>query len=271
MSYLSIRYRIHLTVFAGLMLVCASGCSTLKAPSTPGETARKSEFGYIPLDPLPVGTKPVNPKPEEILRALPDETMRMAIGSVSGDGKITYGPASVGYSGNSYVVVVDYIKYNTKSLGLIKDPTQGPKLAGPNSLPETTVPVYVGVGLRLTASLTVNEGNVNLGNLIAIGVAASAKKVSGTLVIQTLGISGEGVSSAIPIPTDINTTTIQNALMSLGTIKGKIYAPTTSISPRVVGIYKNFGDSFGTVNGVIGLLLSNPVTLDTTPGTANPL
>jgi hypothetical protein len=59
--------------------------------------------------------------------------------------------------------------------------------------------------------------------------------------------------------------------MSLGTIKGKIYAPTTSISPRAVGIYKNFRDSFGTVNDVIGFLLSNRVTLDTTPGAANPL
>jgi len=102
------------------------------------------------------------------------------------------------------------------------------------------VPTYVGVGLRLTANLTVNSGEVDLGNLIGIGAAAEAKKVYGTLVIQTLGISGEGVASAIPIPSEISASSIQNALVAIGTIKNKIYDEKTSLSPRVVGIYDTY-------------------------------
>ncbi|MHB8523804.1 MAG: hypothetical protein ACYDH9_24035 [Limisphaerales bacterium] len=117
----------------------------------------------------------------------------------------------------------------------------------------------------MTANVLVNEGSIDLGNLIAIGAAAQAKKVSGTLIIQALGISGEGISSSIPIPSEINTTTIQNAIMALGTIKSKIYLDETSISPRVVAVYNNPGGGAETINGFISSLLERELTLDVEP------
>jgi hypothetical protein len=123
------------------------------------------------------------------------------------------------------------------------------------------VPVYVGVGLRLTANIKVNEGSVDLSNLFAIGAAAQAKQISGTLVIQTLGLSGVGVSSVLPMPSEINQTSIQNAIQSLGAIKAKMYDEGTLVTPRVVGVYNNIGGN-RTINGFISSILSEDLSLN---------
>ena len=254
--------------------VCLTGCVHL--PQTLAEQSQG--YGYTPLDPLPVIL--TNAVADDVtnsqatLRALPDETMRLAVGEYSGNGTITYGPASMGYAGSNYVVVLDYIKYNTLSLPLYQYqdfppntnrfvylPTVDPTKLGPDKI----IPIYVGVGIRMTANVKVNSGNVNLGNLIAIGAAADTKVVSGTLVIQTMGISGQSVSSAIPIPSDVNGTTIANALMAVGTIKSKFCdnSGDVTIKPQVLGMYNNIGSGF---DDVISPLLAKPPVLDTTLG-----
>lgn len=195
------------------------------------EKEAKNSYGYHPIDPLPVEIRTATGAPLKnnipILDALPDETMRMAIGTVSNGGGISFGPAKIGMQNQNYVVILDYIKFDTNSVTI---PGQ---ITGEN---DQTLPVYVGVGLRLTANILVNVAGVDLANLFAVSAAVDSKQVTGTLVVQTLGISGEGVSSIIPIPSEINPTTIQNALMALGAIKSKIYDSRTRISPRVVGI-----------------------------------
>jgi hypothetical protein len=77
--------------------------------------------------------------------------------------------------------------------------------------------------------------SVNLSSLYSIGAAASQHKLSGTLIIQTLGISGEDISPLMPLPDQINESTIQAAMQSLATIKSKIYnKDRIIISPQVV-------------------------------------
>jgi hypothetical protein len=114
--------------------------------------------------------------------------------------------------------------------------------------------------LRITANVTVKSGSISLGNLFGIGASAALNQTSGTLTVQTLGITGNGISSLIPIPSELNTTTIQNAILSLGAIKAKIYEPSTILSPRVIGFYNNVG-GIGTVvtNKVISNVLSKTV------------
>ncbi|MBY0418567.1 MAG: hypothetical protein K2W88_10975, partial [Pararheinheimera sp.] len=165
----------------------------------------------------------------------------------------------------NYVVILDYSKFTTKSFGVKKTPLAGNKISvslttQPN--PDFVVPVYVGVGLRLTAHVTVKTGEVDLGNLFALGAAAQAKQVSGTLVIQSLGLSGEGVSPLIPIPSEINPTTVQNALMAIGAIKAKMYDGKITVVPRVVGVYNNLGGGQETINGFISSILEKPLTLE---------
>lgn len=104
---------------------------------------------------------------------------------------------------------------------------------------DVNFPVYVGVGIRITSNLTVLSGTVNLAGLGSIGAAAEAKKLSGDLVIQTLGITGAKVTSALPLPSELNATTIQNAITAMATIKAALFSSDSDVvvTPRVVGFY----------------------------------
>lgn len=249
-------------VFISLLFFC---CSSTKQVSLGDSTP----FGYHPLDPLPVRfpktTIPAEKK--TILNSLPDETMRIAIGEVTTNNGITFSSAKVGVENKEYVVILDYIKFNTYSFDVtLKNiPNSSNKTAiiesGDTEGTSAIVPVYVGVGLRLTANIKVLKGTVDLGNLFALGAASSSEKITGTLVVQTLGISGENISNIIPMPSEISPATIQNAIMALGTIKSKIYDEKTMITPRIVGVYNNLGGS-SSINSFISELLKKPITLD---------
>jgi len=247
-----------------IAIFALGGCATqFPVPDTLGDPKNASSYGYHPLDPLPVNLTIDKAK---VLDAMPDETMRIAVGTVSGDGGITFGPAKLGAEGKNYVVVLDYIKFATDSFGvaLSAKNEKGNRVAtlvkaSEAATANAVVPVYVGVGLRLTADIYVKKGSINLGNLFGLGVAAKAEQVSGTLVIQTLGVSGPEVSGLIPMPGDISESTIQNAILALASIKAKIYDSKTSITPRVVGVYNNLGGGEATINGFISSLLQQPI------------
>lgn len=231
--------------------------------NTMGDPKNANNYGYHPLDPLPV--YPTVHK-SQFLEAMPDETIRIAVATVSGDGGLTFGPAKIGVEGKNYVVVLDYIKFGTESFGvkLSEKDNKGERIAtlveaSKASEADVVVPVYIGVGLRLTANIYVKKGNINLGSLFALGAAAEAEQISGTLVIQTLGVSGSEISGLIPMPGEISESTVQNAILSLASVKAKIYDSKTSITPRVVGVYNNLGGGEATINGFISSLLQQPI------------
>lgn len=283
------------------------GCSGVKIPKSLGDPKNNFSYGYHPLDPLPVitiDTLESKDKNFRLQKSLPDESMRIAIGNYSRNGGITYGNNSIGYKGNRYIVILDYIKYDTKAfnVGVLKAynrldekrndeiyilPVDSLESSGKKFMEEirhfegrysrngytrssvstttqfttseATLPVFIGIGLRLTATIEVNKGSVDLGNLTALGVAAESGNVSGTLVIQTLGISGENISNLIMMPSEINTTTIQNAILSLGAIKAKMYENDVVLTPRVVGLYNNVGGGEKAINGFITSFLQVPI------------
>jgi hypothetical protein len=244
-----------------VVAIALSGCATqFTVPDTLGDPKNANNYGYHPLDPLPVK---LTVDKSKVLEEMPDETIRIAIGTVSGDGGITYGTAKIGAEGKNYVVVLDYIKFGTDSFGvaLSSPDNKGNKVATlvEASQANAVVPVYIGVGLRLTANVFVKKGSVNLGSLFALGVAAKAEQVSGTLVIQTLGVSGPEISGLIPMPGEISESTIQNAILALASIKAKMYDTKTSITPRVVGVYNNLGGGEATINGFISSLLEKQI------------
>lgn len=262
--------RLFLLLFAPMLF---ASCTTFHVPETLGEMAdtNSNAFGYHPLDPLPIKIVNVGNQPmtnTRLLNALPDETMRLAIGQVSKSGGLKFTVATAGVEGNSYVVILDYIKFNTNSFNVqLQKENQFEMKAtllddSSKQQADVVVPVYIGIGLRLTANITVIKGSVDLGNLFAIGVQASAQKISGTLTVQTLGISGENISGSIPLPSEINATTIQNAILALGTIKAKMYEDKTLITPRVVGVYNNLGGNAETINGFISSILQKPKVLE---------
>lgn len=150
---------------------------------------------------------------------------------------------------------------------IYRDPEQNKSASARMLVPErekqgfeqVIVPVYVGVGLRLTASVTVTQGTANLSSLGAIAADAEAGKLTGSLIVQTLGITGKSVATSLPLPSELNQTTIQNAILSLGSIKAVLYDQSTVISPRVVGIYNPIGGGQEVVNGIISVLSNQPI------------
>lgn len=256
---------------------CNIGVLFEKSPNTLGDPLNAKFYGYHPLDPIPVEIEIDSNKKvtnEVVLRALTDETIRLAVRQKNSNGDITLPVGSIGYAGNDYEVILDYVKYNTVSLPVLLTKDDGKELKAlivsdtdPSftvplyTNPLVIVPVYIGVGLRLTANISVKKGTVNLGNLFSIGIEASSDNVSGTLVVQTLGITGENISNIIPMPNELNPTTIQNSIMALGTIKSKIYDKKTIIRPRVVGVYNSLGGGTETINEFISSLLKKPLKL----------
>ncbi|EGN75560.1 hypothetical protein A28LD_1173 [Idiomarina sp. A28L] len=246
-----------------------TGCSSVSFPID--DATGQNNFGYHPLDPLPVH---VGIPQGEVLNALSDETMRLAIGTFTQEGGLSFGPAKLGVQGNNYVVILDYIKFSTDSLPVLvsSSPVDGKRVAtlvseGNEELATNVVPVYIGVGLRLTANIYVKKGELDLSSLFALGVAARAEQVSGTLIIQTLGVSGQEISSLIPMPSEISESSIQNAMLALASIKVKMYDENTQITPRVVGVYNNLGGGQTTINGFISSLLQRPIVFPRQPAT----
>lgn len=218
-----------------------------------------------------------------LLDSLPDNAVRIAIKEYSTKGTLSFGGSSVGSEGNRYQVILDYINVDTanirfliKQYGGLDDEIASPPPEvvriphnsyinqdakySPGELERlqgnTVIPVYVGVGLRLTADLQVLKGTVNLSSLGAIAAGVEAGRASGSLVVQTLGITGKQVSTALPLPSELNQTTVQNAILSLGSIKAIIFdSQNTNTTPRVTGMYLPIrGASEDLVNRIVSEL-----------------
>jgi hypothetical protein len=262
-----------------LALCCSlflAGC-TISSPATLGEKDRQEvSYGYTPIDPLPINFE----KQDDIFSLLPDTTMRLAVGSFDSSGNITYGPVKVGMAGSRYQVILDYIQYamlqipvSVKELPLPDEARKAGKkheydveVMPSGQAPDQytrNIPVYVGIGLRLTADVTVVKDNVDLSNIVALGVAASSNEIHGTLTVQAMGISGELVSETLPLPSTLDQSTIQQAMMALGNIKAKAYGKDKIlITPQVVAVYNPFNNSGPqTVTGLIEIVLQDQSSL----------
>lgn len=263
-----------------------TGCAGwLPTPQTPASFF--SGYSYVPLDPLPVkvidgpNCGPGRPR-GSLLASLPDNAVRIAVRQLNGSAKFSFGPAQLGYEGNSYEVVLDYINADVTNLrfayvGKIDDPdtsdvrpavmltrideSKGKGNPGPVGQKEVVIPVYVGVGLRLSAIVTVHKGNVNLSSLGSLSAKAEAGQVTGSLIVQTLGITGGKVTTALPLPSELNPTTIQAAIVTLGAVKALIPdTPGTVLKPRVTGIYNPIQNADqATIHQIVSKLAEKPI------------
>jgi hypothetical protein len=275
--------------------ILAAGCASIRVPlpRSPGE--QNSGYTYVPLDPLPVLSEPgVGCKDngsipfEKILQALPDNAVRIAVASFDISGQVSFGPVQIGTSGNNYQVVLDYINVDTANIYFdiwyTPDGGGGPRsLYGSDGLPTAAkisvvrfdptgtvtyqpngdivvIPVYVGLGLRLTATINVVKGKVNLSSLGAIAAEAQAGKLTGSLVVQTLGVTGSQITTSLPLPSELNATTVQNAILSLGSIKAVLYDDEAIKTPRVTGIYNPIGiGGQRLINAIVSELAKKPI------------
>jgi len=228
----------------------------------------------------------------DILHSFPDNAVRVSQEQISGSGNLTFGTSSVAAEGEDYKVTVDYTNSDTVNFEvyLAKLVVSGPGDPGEispifSSVPSThyvdrylvqrfentepqsrdqhairegyekfNIPVYVGVGLRVIAHIRTIEGNANISGLGVIGAEANAGRLSGSLNIQTLGVNGKLISPALPIHSELNRTTAQNAIVSVASIKALLYDEETEIAPRVVGLYLPFPGDKSLVNALISEL-----------------
>ncbi len=123
---------------------------------------------------------------------------------------------------------------------------------------EYTIPLYVGIGMRVEADIGEVRANVDITGLGAIGASAEADKLEGSLSVQTLGVSGEAISAALPIQSELNRTTAQNAIVAIGSAKALLYNEETQITPRVVGMYLPFPADRRLVNAVLTSVAERP-------------
>lgn len=121
------------------------------------------------------------------------------------------------------------------------------------------VPLYIGIGLRISAAIDVLGADANIAGIGIIAAEAEANKLRGSLVVQTLGVNGKSVAAALPIQSELNRTTAQNAIVSVGAIKALLYAGDTVVSPRVVGLYLPFPGGKALVNRIISAISNDRV------------
>jgi len=239
--------------------------------------------------------KDSNNKRTQLLAALPDNAVRMLVENFDKQGNVTYGVSKAGLKDESYRVTVDYINADTinvpviieKSMrrlkdneyeqislfaGNLKDYVPGTEryrvtriqnyATTKSQLPPEllfNIPIYVGVGLRISSNVFVTGATANISGIGVIGAEAEAQNIKGSLVVQTLGVNGKSVAAALPIQSELNRTTAQNAIVAVGSIKALLYADETVKAPRVVGMYLPFPGGKPLINALISELSKQPV------------
>lgn len=273
----------------GMLAGCSSSMRTIAEDRSgytyvPLDPFPATELVKCP-NPIPPGMRLVG-----VLEALPDNAVRMSVEEFSGSAGVSFGVGRVGAKGSNYRVTIDFINSMTvqlpfwirKTAKVYQKDGQGKRVE--IGVMETTdgdyeigsgqyavernapsgqeaklykvfnVPIYVGVGLRVVSNVTATEANVDISGLGSIGVEAEGKRLSGSLVVQTLGVNGKAISAALPIQSELNRTTVQNAVVSVSAIKTQLYSPETIVSPRVVGIYVPFPADQKLINALISAL-----------------
>ncbi|MFT7900787.1 hypothetical protein VBY74_12490 [Tenacibaculum ascidiaceicola] len=172
---------------------------------------------------------------EEKLGFLKNQGTLISIIETTVKGDINFGPAKASTKNSSYRVVMDYAKYKVHRT--------------------TSGDAKIGIGLRMVAQVTTTENDINLGDLFAIGLAAQANHLHGTLSLDVIGMDSKEITYLLPFQSEINKTTIQNAMQALATIKTEIYNDSTkvyphilSVKPKLTGTYNGLGEYNQDVN-----------------------
>lgn len=230
----------------------------------------------------------------DILEALPDNAARMSMAETNQRGEVSFAAGGLTEKGNAYRVTIDYTNSATVQLPLWIKKTARPyvnekKVLGPEktidpSVPaigdyaigtqryevsrtqpndenfkKISIPIYVGVGLRVVSQVTALEGKFNISGLGGISAGAEANALSGSLVVQTLGINGKSTAAAMPTNSELNRTTVQSSIVAIGSIKTNLYDKDTYIQPRIVGMYLPLPADQKLINAVISALADSEV------------
>ena len=136
------------------------------------------------------------------------------------DGSVNAGFISSKYSAAAgrYKTTLDYAKFRDDVMG------------------NQNIPVRVGVGVRIVADISTTKADIDLGSIFAIAFAAKAGYLKGQIEVLKIGMDSPSFSLVLPPPTEINDTSLQNALQAVASIRAKLYDSDTKLTPHILAV-----------------------------------
>jgi hypothetical protein len=104
-----------------------------------------------------------------------------------------------------------------------------------------------GLGLRIQGEVITRKTGVDLGSLMAVGVAAKLGQIQGRLSVAALGMSSPEITALFPLPSVIDETSIQRALEAIAVIKSKLSDTATTLTPQFVAVRITNPEAFGSI------------------------
>jgi hypothetical protein len=132
---------------------------------------------------------------------------------------IGFASAKFTSSAGKYKVTLDYAKYRDE-----------------NMTDKKNTPCRVGVGVRIIANVSTKKANLDLGSLFAISFAAKEGYLSGQIEVLKIGIDSPQLSFVLPPPSDINDSSLQNAMQAVAAIRAKLYDKDTKLMPHILAV-----------------------------------
>ncbi|MCX6111902.1 MAG: hypothetical protein NTY22_01260 [Proteobacteria bacterium] len=183
---------------------------------------------------------PLSTKDEAQKKCLfPNISSSVILSKMNEKGEISYMVASVSGESDTYTVVMDYMAYSIERIMIDK---------GGNKEEEGFA--KVGVGVRVTANIKTTERGVNVGDLLNLGFAAKQSKLSGSLLVDIVGISSPDITNLVPMTANIDSTSIAVILQGIGAIKSKIFDKETLVIPQVLAVKPNKSET-GNINKLL--------------------
>jgi hypothetical protein len=124
-----------------------------------------------------------------------------------------------------------------------------------------TIPIYVGIGTRLTADLHSLKGGLTITSLASIGASANGSRLVGRMSVQTIGVNSQTVAVGLPISSQLDQTSIESAILAVGNSRAEFYHMADNSgnaypAVRVVGLYSPIGTDAALINGIYSELAS---------------
>ncbi|MDK9699206.1 MAG: hypothetical protein OEM52_03515 [bacterium] len=133
---------------------------------------------------------------------------------IEANGKITLLTSFLGVRGSHYVVQSDFVQWATK------------RVRG-----EYT---KIGYLIRIQADIRDVKGEIDLGSLFAVGVAAQLSKISGSLEVQIYGLTGPLISQTINRSFALSEESLLKAIEDAAVVKSKLSDPELILFPAIL-------------------------------------
>jgi hypothetical protein len=221
------------------MLTILTGCASISPP--PGIEAAVSSIakppGYTESGPIFVSIEPRSSawfeketsagnrkyywddlKNSEANANLPLERSFVSVLKVDGSANAGFVSSKYSAEAGRYRTTLDYAKFRDDAMG------------------EKDIPVRVGVGIRIVADITTVKSDIDLGSIFAIAFAAKAGYLKGQIEVLKIGLDSPSLSLVLPPPTEINDTSLQNALQAVASIRAKLYDSDTKLTPHILAV-----------------------------------